>query len=114
MSISLYLEDRERRLLDSDEGDYNTLHLKHHTYNPQYAKFTDARSTYDMTLRIYDDSLHRKRSERFGGNILMYLQGRIVHSVIESVIDNSEENHLKAIINGCNDRLEQLEKRECK
>jgi len=112
MSISLYLEDRERRMMDNNY--FGELHLKHHTYKPQYAKFTDARSVYDMTLRIYDDSLHRKRSERFGGNILMYLQGRIVHSVIESVIDNSEENHLKAIINGCNDRLEQLEKRECK
>ena len=105
MSISLYLEDRERRKLDSDY--FGELHLKHHTYKPQHAKFTDARSTYDMQLRIYDDSLHTEKSN---GNLLIYLQGRIVHSVIESVIDNSEENHLKAIINGCNDRLEQLER----
>jgi len=108
MSISLYLEDRERRKLDSDyEGDFNTLHLKHHTYKPQYAEFRDAKSTYDMELCIYDDSLHRKKSHT---NMLIHLQGRIVHSVIESVIDNSEENHLKAIIDGCNGRLEQLEK----
>ena len=105
MSISLYLEDRERRMMDNDS--LGELHLKHHTYKPQYAKFTDARSVYAMTLRIYDDSLHTEKSN---GNLLIYLQGRIVHSVIESVIDNSEENHLKAIINGCNDRLKQLER----
>mgnify|MGYP003627932463 FL=1 len=107
MSISLYLEDRERRMMDNDY--LGELHLKHHTYKPQYAKFTDARSVYAMTLRIYDDSLHRKKS---GGNILMYLQGRIVYSVIESVLDNAQEDHLKAIINRCNDRLKQLEKKE--
>ena len=107
MSISLYLEDRERRMMDNNY--FGELHLKHHTYKPQYAKFTDARSVYAMTLRIYDDSLHRKKS---GGNILMYLQGRIVYSVIESVLDNAQEDHLKAIINRCNDRLKQLEKKE--
>ena len=64
-------------------------------------------STYDMQLRIYDDSLHGEKSN---GNLLIYLQGRIVYSIIESIIDNSGERHLKAIIDGCNGRLEQLEK----
>jgi hypothetical protein len=111
MSISLCLTELERRMIDSwNWGNKGSLYLKHNYQIPQYAifeqnskPFSDENSIYDWSLEIYDESLEREKPR---DNMLIHFKGRIIQSILESIIDNSNKNLLEMIIKRANNRLQ--------
>ena len=90
MSISLCLTELERRMIDSwNWGNKGSLYLKN--------------SIYDWSLEIYDESLEREKPR---DNMLIHFKGRIIQSILESIIDNSNKNLLEMIIKRANNRLQ--------
>ena len=103
MSISIYLDqDQQSELARDYSSQSGSLHIKHRPSQLLDAEYTHSRYVYKQELGIFKGS----SVVGFQEKPFLVLRGRIVHSVIQSILENSNEAHLKLIINGCKSFLE--------
>tara|TARA_R110000782_G_scaffold140549_1_gene233139 strand:- start:1054 stop:1404 length:351 start_codon:yes stop_codon:yes gene_type:complete len=98
MSIRIILDKHQHVVLNNEFcGESGRLHIKHTPSEVLSAEYTHDRSTYKKEIEVFVGS---KKIP------LLVLKGSIVHSIIESILKNSNDAHLTAIIKGCNSYID--------
>ena len=94
--------------LDIEHIGFGVGHLKHKTleingtHSHQGVKFYDDARNFNYNSRI---TIHR------GAAPIIWLEGKVVNNLIWSIIEDSSDIHLKALLNGVNEDIERRTER---
>ena len=98
MAVDFEFEPKYQHLL---ERGYFTLDSHNYEFTPDFF-LGNKRYRYDDTLSFYCN-----RNKEYP---MFRLRGRIVRDTVMAILDGSNKEYLEAIMEGCKERLEAMEK----